>query len=137
MVLKSSFLHANNFAEIGIKNTGNIKLIYRIGFKGKLLIIDEKDQWLHLTFDIVDVYRESNTKKITKNTKRIVYSKKTTCKCPIFAGKTDRHFLIMGKDLGLQGSSKVVLGTDVFVKEWPSKESSFFKKFLRLLRNDC
>ena len=108
-----------------------------LGFKGKLLVIDEKDQWLHLTFDIVEVYKESNTKKITRETKRIVFSRKTSCKCPEFAGKTDRHFLIMGKDLGLQGSSKIVLGQDVFVKSWPSKDSNFFKKFIRLLRNGC
>ncbi|CAB4036676.1 complement C3-like, partial [Paramuricea clavata] len=110
---------------------------YDYGFKGTLRLIDEKDQWLHLTFDIIDVYRESKTKKITKKTTRIVYAKKTTCDCPRFAGTTDSDFLIMGTVLGLQGNSKVTMGDDVFVKKWPRKNSDFFRKFLRVLRQGC
>ena len=84
----------------------------------------------------MEVYKESITEKITKKTTRIKYSKKTSCDCPKFAGKTDRHFLIMGKDVGLQGSSNV-MGHNVFVKEWPMNDpANFFKKLVRLLGKD-
>ena len=108
-----------------------------LAFKGKLLSIDERDQWLRLTFDVVEVYKESITGKLTKKTTQIEYTKKTTCKCPEFAGKIDHHFLIMGKNLGLEGSNKVVLGSDVFVKEWPKDDpGKFFKRFTGLLGRD-
>lgn len=90
-----------------------------------------------MTFDIEDVYRESGTKKITKSTRRIVYSKSTECNCPKFAGKTDSDFLIMGTDRGLLGSSKIKMGENVLVKEWPQKSSDFFRRFSRALRRGC
>ena len=106
-------------------------------FKGKLRSIDEKDKWLRLKFDILDVFRESITKKVTKKTNRIIYEKNTNCDCPRFAGKIDSDFLIMGDDIGLQAGSKVVMGETVFVKEWPSKGSDFYRKFLNALRKGC
>lgn len=64
------------------------------------------------------------------------YVKKADCDCPRFARKTDSDFLIMGKDVGLQGSTKVTMGENVFVKEWANR-SDFFRKFIRELRKGC
>ncbi|XP_028394711.1 complement C3-like [Dendronephthya gigantea] len=110
---------------------------YDYGFKGKLRNIDEKGKWLRLTFDIEDVYRESATKKITKRTRRIVYSKSTECDCPRFARKIDSDFLIMGTDHGLLGSNQVKMGASVFVKELPRNSADFFREFLRTLKKGC
>ena len=110
---------------------------YDYGFKGKLRSIDEKGKWLHLKFDILDVFRESITKKVTKKTNRILYVKNANCDCPKFAGKIDSDFLIMGDDVGLQSGGKVVMGETVFVKEWPGKGSDFYRKFLNALKNGC